>query len=541
MTFSSFAWSGTNAADYSQTNTCPVSPSTLAVSGTCTVTVSFKPTAAGARTATMTVNSDASNTPALAISMTGTATTAATPSITSNVTSLNFSATTINTSATAQAITVTNNGQAALAISAVSLGGTNPTEFSQTNNCPASLAVNASCTVTVGFKPTTVGSKSASLTVASNASNAASYNIGLTGNAVAAPVPSITSNVTTLTFPSTTINTSAATQTVTITNNATPNAAGQSAALSISSISLSGGNAGDFSQTNNCPASLAAAASCTVTVGFKPLAVGASAASLTIASNASNAPSYVVGLSGTGAAVPMPAVTLDMTTMDFGNQLLNTASANQTITVTNSGNANLSIATVTSNSAMFKVANNGCIAAVAPAGTCTIDVNFTPTATGTQSGKLTISATGISDSVVNLSGSGVASNTSGADAINGQKLYTANCAGCHSAAPSMSDPLRVHKGASAQVTKTAINANMGGMGSLSSLTTQNLNDIAAYIAAQTAQSPTLMTGTGGTGGTSTNVGGGGCTVGTTDSPFDPLLLLMAGISLFVLVRRQSKR
>jgi len=54
---------GTNPGDFSQTNNCPVSPNTLAGGGTCTFTVTFKPTATGKRTAKIAVNDDANNSP----------------------------------------------------------------------------------------------------------------------------------------------------------------------------------------------------------------------------------------------------------------------------------------------------------------------------------------------------------------------------------------------------------------------------------------------------------------------------------------------
>jgi mono/diheme cytochrome c family protein len=234
-------------------------------------------------------------------------------------------------------------------------------------------------------------------------------------------------------------------------------------------------------------------------------------------------------------------MTLDVTTMTFGNQLQNTTSATQTVTITNTGNANLTGVNAVSSNTAFKVANNGCSAAIAPNGTCMIDVTFTPTATGALTANLTVSGTGVTDGTVAMTGTGTASSVTGADALNGQKLFLANCASCHTSNPA-ANISRVTLGVSAQVSKNAINANMGGMGSLTSLSTQDLNDIAAYIGAQTNQKPTLMSSTpAATGGTSTNVGGGGCTIGTTDSPFDPLLVLMAAISAVVLVRRQSKR
>ncbi len=53
--------------DFSQTNNC----TSVAVGGSCTVTVKFTPTAAGSRTGTLTVTSNANNSPAI-VALTGT-------------------------------------------------------------------------------------------------------------------------------------------------------------------------------------------------------------------------------------------------------------------------------------------------------------------------------------------------------------------------------------------------------------------------------------------------------------------------------------
>lgn len=60
----------TISGDFTQTNTCPVSPSTLAALGTCTVTATFSPTVTGVRNGTITVNDNTSSTKQT-ISLTG--------------------------------------------------------------------------------------------------------------------------------------------------------------------------------------------------------------------------------------------------------------------------------------------------------------------------------------------------------------------------------------------------------------------------------------------------------------------------------------
>ncbi len=69
--------------------------------------------------------------------------------------------------------------------------------------------------------------------------------------------------------------------------------------FAVNGISLTGSYASWYSQTNNCPASLAAGASCTISVGFTPQAALTRSAKLSIATNATSTP-LGVALSGTG-------------------------------------------------------------------------------------------------------------------------------------------------------------------------------------------------------------------------------------------------
>lgn len=67
-----------------------------------------------------------------------------------------------------QTITVSNNGKATLTVSTVTVTGVDAASFSQTNDC-VSVAVGASCTVTVIFSPASLGDKTASVSIAHNA------------------------------------------------------------------------------------------------------------------------------------------------------------------------------------------------------------------------------------------------------------------------------------------------------------------------------------------------------------------------------------
>src|SRR2546426_5062666 len=72
-----------------------------------------------------------------------------------------------------------------------------------------------------------------------------------------------------------------------------------SGTLTISSIAISGGNSGDFAQTNNCGGSVAAGARCTISVTFTPAGILVRSSTLVIQDNASGSPQEV-SLTGTG-------------------------------------------------------------------------------------------------------------------------------------------------------------------------------------------------------------------------------------------------
>jgi hypothetical protein len=121
----------------------------------------------------------------------------------------------------------------------------------------------------------------------------------LSTGAAPPPGPAVTLTPAGLTFASQTVGTTSAAQTSTLQNTGM-------APLTISNVGVAGTNATDFAQTNNCstsPSTLAAGASCTISVTFTPGASGARSGTVTITDNASGSP-HVLNLTGTGATAP---------------------------------------------------------------------------------------------------------------------------------------------------------------------------------------------------------------------------------------------
>lgn len=97
----------------------------------------------------------------------------------------------MGTASASQAITLSNTGNAALSITSISITGTNSGDFSETNTCGTSVAQSATCTITVVFNPTAAGNRTASISIADNATGSP-QTASLTGTAAPAPAGSFT-------------------------------------------------------------------------------------------------------------------------------------------------------------------------------------------------------------------------------------------------------------------------------------------------------------------------------------------------------------
>jgi hypothetical protein len=157
-------------------------------------------------------------------------------------------------------------------------------------------------------------------------------------------------------------------------------------ALTISSIAITGTNAGDFSETSTCGSGLSPNATCSISISFKPSADGTRVATLNVYDNAGNSP-QTVSLMGVGG-VPPSTVGISPSSLTFPAQYVGTTGLPQTVTVTNNGNVPLTTS-VTTSIADFATTSD-CTNPVSPAMNCTINVFFDPTAGGTRSGTLII-------------------------------------------------------------------------------------------------------------------------------------------------------
>jgi hypothetical protein len=230
---------------------------------------------------------------------------------------------------------------------------------------------------------------------------------------ISATTPVVSLSTSSVSFPDQPLNSASTAIPVTVTNTG-------GVALDFTSITVSGTNASNFSQKNNC-GELKAAATCTINVTFDPTVLGGLSAYLVLTDNATNSPQTIAlsgnGISGSGD------IQLSATTLPFGNQQTKTTSLAQTLTVTNvPGNGTLTINSVTitgANLADFAITSaTTCVAntVIAAGGTCTIAVTFTPTLVATENATLTINGSSSnSPQSVTLTGTGTSTNPTNAD------------------------------------------------------------------------------------------------------------------------------
>lgn len=397
LTFSSITVGGANANVFTLGGTCATGTSVPA-GGSCTVTVTANASTNGAFSGNLALASNASN-GAVSVALSGTVSAPA-PAVTANPSAVAFGTQTIGARAATQTVTLANTGNVALTLNGIAVSGAATVTIAN-KTCGTTLAVGANCTVTLAFAPTSSGAAAATLAVTSNA---APLQVSISGTGTTAPAakPAL-SEAGPVAFADTQVGKSAAVHTITLSN-------GGTAALKVASLVLDGAQASDFELKGTCAAnvSVAASASCTIDVGFKPTAAGQRAATLVLMTDAGN--QFTVALNGTGVAVPVPMLTVNPQSFDFGAADVNGTSPTHRITLTNTGAnaATVTAATFTGPYALQADAT-GCAAVpftLQPGASCDVVVRFTPVGAGDAAGTLALAADGGGAWNVALTGKG---------------------------------------------------------------------------------------------------------------------------------------
>ena len=225
--------------------------------------------------------------------------------------SLGFGGQKVATSSEALPIVIVNRGGAPLSLSSFTVQGDQAEFAIDTSSCVSvtlgsplgsdktkNSGVNR-CTIPVVFTPGNAGLRRATLVITDDA--------GVPGPTQTVPMsgigttdPDAVTAPTSLDFGPQVLNTPAVPRSITLHNPG-------GLVLSIAGIAITPSSPADFSETNDCGSSLAAAATCTISVAFAPTTAGTRNASLVISDNAHTGATQTIPLTGVGADFSVPS------------------------------------------------------------------------------------------------------------------------------------------------------------------------------------------------------------------------------------------
>jgi hypothetical protein len=296
---------------------------------------------------------------------------------------LSFGDQPLGTTSAVQSVTVTNTGSVTLKFNGIGVYGVEAPDWAPiSNNCNGSLQPGRSCNVSAKFTPQAAGARSATIKITDNAPNSP-QPVAVTGTGVA-PVASF--SVPNISFGVQTVGVSSTPQAVTLTNSGT-------ATLTISGIAANG----DYTQSNNCPGSIAPNGSCTINVTFTPEVPWARMGTIVVTGNTVAPPLFLSGMGSSGGSVTTSAQSLA-----FATRLVGSASTPQSVTLRNSG---ISVSGDYSET-------NTCDGLLSLGANCQITVTFRPTWSGSRAGKVVLTYTDPPAlDVISLTGTGQSPNT----------------------------------------------------------------------------------------------------------------------------------
>jgi hypothetical protein len=304
-----------------------------------------------------------------------------------------------------QVFEIEDTGTTRLTVGSVKLTGADPGQFEITSNLCAGIELEPEefCEIEVSFDPTTVGAKSASLSVASD-DPASPTTAALTGTGVADADLAISPS--SHDFGNVGVGSTTSWEKFVVESTGTT-------PVTVSSAALSGADAGEFIlYDQECVGDeLEPGESCEIEVEFEPESAGAKSASLDIGSDAPGSPTSAA-LTGTGLANADLAIS--PTSHDFGNAAVGVeTNSGQVFTLESTGTTPVTINSlniVGADSGDFLILEEDCYTEeLEPGETCELEVGFEPSSTGAKSATLNVGsdAPGSPTSAA-LSGNGVA-------------------------------------------------------------------------------------------------------------------------------------
>lgn len=356
------------SAPFSLTHDCPA---WLSASGACSFAVEFAPGTTGQVSASLTINGGIGAQHAgLALTGTGLPRLPEPAALTAAPGVLEFEPTFMTLTRTAT-LTLTNVGESTAQLQ-LPFGASGP--FSATGTtCAATLAPGASCQVSYRFTPQAAGPVEATVMLQA-ADPATPATLTLRGEGKLPGVLSLSTAA--LDFGSVLLTTEAP-QSVTLTNTG-------AAAVALPASFVVSAPFGLVAE--DCPESLAAGASCTISLKYAPTQAGVQSQNLSISSTSEVTP-VTLAMTGTGQApgVLSPSVS----TLDFGNVKIG-ATKDLALVLTNSGATALALPETFTLEAPYTLQSENCTTSLAPAASCTLNIRLAPTIDGVLAKTLSI-------------------------------------------------------------------------------------------------------------------------------------------------------
>jgi hypothetical protein len=335
------------------------------------------------------------------------------PSLQITPSPLAFPSTTLGLTSAAQTYTVKNTGIGPNKLGAITFTGTNPGDFAVSGGTcgnGVTLAAGATCTVAAQFKPLLSGGRTATLSVASQTPTTVTATAIANGTGITpppAPVFTLTLTPSPTDFGTSNIGTQVA-RVMVVTNTG-------NVVNIVGAMTFGGADTGDFAVVaNSCTGvALGVNATCDVTVGFNPLAVGTRTATLT--ANGQNGSASTANLTGGGQSPPpvlLPQLSITPSQATFPQEIVGTPAPPISFTVKNTGQApdtlvGTSVAGLSF--AEYTVVSNGCTPGLVLQvnATCTLSVGFTPADAGQRVATLVVNGSAGTSATAQLQGTGI--------------------------------------------------------------------------------------------------------------------------------------
>ena len=285
----------------------------------------------------------------------------------------------INVSATLP-VTLTNSGDAPLAISDIAITAGAFSLATSASPCPAApttLAIGARCEIDVAFTPTQFIAYTGTVTISDNAPTAGStQTVSLSGMGAAGLTVTVSGAGTVTSAPAG----------ISCPTTCTATFAGNSAVV----LTATAGTGSSFTSFS---------ANCT------PASPQTNPPTCTVTMSAAETVTATFNTTATGS------ISIAPTALTFGSQAVGTTSATQTVTVSNTGGTTVTFTSIVTSGDFAGATLAQCPSIAVEATPCTFQISFKPTATGTRTGAITFTdnATG-SPQTVTLTGTATAAS-----------------------------------------------------------------------------------------------------------------------------------